>query len=47
MEKVDSVLNVGLTYMNMEDEAEQIASGESTPEVFSGRNRKRVSFETS
>ncbi|MBU1138027.1 MAG: chaperone NapD [Proteobacteria bacterium] len=46
MEKVDSVLNVGMTYMNMEDEAEQIASGESTPKVFDGRKRKRDSLET-
>lgn len=47
MEKVNSVLNVGMTYMNMEDEAEKIASGESTPKVFNGRNRKQVSLETS
>ncbi len=47
MEKVDAVLNVGMTYMNMEDEAEKIATGESTPDVFSGRNRKRVSIEAS
>lgn len=47
MEKVDSVLNVGMTYLNMEEEAEQIASGESTPNPFGGRNRKRISFETS
>lgn len=46
MEKTESVLNVGMTYMNMEDEAEQIAAGESTPDVFRGRNRKRDSFET-
>ncbi|MEN8199551.1 MAG: chaperone NapD [Thermodesulfobacteriota bacterium] len=46
MEKVDAVLNVGMTYMNMEDEAEKIASGDSAPDVFRGRNRKRVSFET-
>jgi nitrate reductase NapAB chaperone NapD len=47
MEKVDAVLNVGMTYMNMEDEAEQIATGESTPDVFRGRNRKRGSFAAS
>ncbi|MCF8057335.1 MAG: chaperone NapD [Desulfocapsa sp.] len=47
MEKVDAVLNVGMTYMNMEDEAEKIASGQSTPDVFRGRNRKRGSFEAS
>ncbi len=45
MEKVDAVLNVGLTYMNMEDEAELIANGESTPEVFGGRTKKQVPFE--
>ncbi len=45
MEKLDDVLNVGMTYMNMEDEAEQIASGESTPRVFTGRKQKQASFE--
>ena len=47
MEKVDAVCNVGMTYMNMEDEAEQIASGESTPKVFTGRKQKQASFEAS
>ena len=45
MEKTDSVMNVGLTYMNMEDEAKKIASGESKPKVFGGRNKKQVPFE--
>ena len=47
MEKVDGVLNVGMTYMNMEDEAKKIAAGEETPDVFRGRKRKRNSFEAS
>ncbi len=45
MEETDSVMNVGLTYMNMEDEAKKIASGESKPKVFGGRNKKQVPFE--
>lgn len=31
MEKLEQVLTVGLTYLNMEDEAEQIAIGAFTP----------------
>ena len=34
MEKLEQVLTVGLTYLNMEDEAEKIASGELSPEPF-------------
>lgn len=34
MEKLEQVLTVGLTYLNMEDEAEQIALGELAPEPF-------------
>ncbi len=34
MEKLEQVLTVGLTYLNMEDEAEQIALGAFSPEPF-------------
>lgn len=34
MEKLEQVLTVGLTYLNMEDEAEKIANGELSPEPF-------------
>ncbi len=40
MEKIDFVLNIGLTYLNIEDEAEQIASGKIIPEVFKERKNK-------
>ncbi len=34
MEKLEQVLTVGLTYLNMEDEAEQIAAGAFSPDPF-------------
>ncbi|WP_456387898.1 chaperone NapD [Desulfolithobacter sp.] len=38
IEKVETVLSVGLTYLNIEDEAEKIALGEYVPQIF-GRRR--------
>ena len=40
MEKLEQVLTVGLTYLNMEDEAEKIAIGELSPEPFPRKNRR-------
>ncbi|MFH2123815.1 MAG: chaperone NapD [Pseudomonadota bacterium] len=42
MEKLDQVLTVGLTYMNMEDEAEKIALGEISPNPFPRRQRREM-----
>ncbi len=38
IEKLETVLSVGLTYLNTEDEAEKIARGEYVPQIF-GRRR--------
>jgi nitrate reductase NapD len=40
MEGLDQVLTVGLTYLNMEDEAEQIALGVISPDPFPRRDRR-------
>jgi nitrate reductase NapD len=40
IEKIESVLTVGLTYLNMEDEAEQISRGEFAPDFFSRQRHK-------
>lgn len=45
MEKLDQVLTVGLTYLNMEDEAEQIAGGTFSPEPFPRKHRPQESRE--
>jgi len=34
MEGIEQVLNVGLTYLNVEDEAKKIASGDLSPNPF-------------
>ena len=38
MEKLEQVLTVGLTYLNMEDEAEKIALGELSPDPFPSKH---------
>lgn len=43
MEKMDQVLTVGLTYLNMEDEAEKIATGEIAPNPFPRRQWREMS----
>jgi len=40
MEKLDQVLTVGLTYLNMEDETGKIASGELSPDPFPRKNHR-------
>lgn len=40
MESLEQVLTVGLTYLNMEDEAEKIALGELSPNPFPRRERR-------
>ena len=40
MEKLEQVLTVGLTYLNMEDEAGKIAIGELSPDPFPGKNQR-------
>lgn len=42
MEKLEQVLTVGLTYLNMEDEAEKIASGELSPNPFPRKYRLEI-----
>lgn len=39
MESLEQVMTVGLTYLNMEDEAEKIASGELSPDPFPRKHR--------
>lgn len=42
IEKMESVLSVGLTYLNTEDESKKIARGEYVPQIFGHwRNEKR------
>lgn len=40
--KFDEVLNVGLTYLNIEDEADQLAQGEKLPKPFGFRKPSGV-----
>ncbi|WP_457574274.1 chaperone NapD [Desulfolithobacter sp.] len=42
IEKLETVLSVGLTYLNTEDEAQKITRGEYVPQIFGyWRNEKR------
>lgn len=41
IEANDLVLNIGLTYLNSEDEADLIASGEYTPKIFGTRKHEK------
>jgi nitrate reductase NapD len=43
MEGLEQVLTVGLTYLNMEDEAVKIAHGELAPNPFPPKNRQEDS----
>ena len=40
MERLEQVLTVGLTYLNMEDESEKIASGELSPNPFPRKHHR-------
>lgn len=40
MEKLEQVLTVGLAYLNMEDEAEQIALGAISPDPFPRKHHR-------
>jgi len=40
MEGLEQVLTVGLTYLNMEDEAEKIALGELSPNPFPRKHHR-------
>ena len=46
MEKLEQVLTVGLTYLNMEDEAEKIALGELSPDPFPRKPLKKDTMTT-
>ncbi|MCX5870304.1 MAG: chaperone NapD [Deltaproteobacteria bacterium] len=46
MEKLEQVLTVGLTYLNMEDEAEQIALGELSSDPFPRKPLKKETMTT-
>ncbi len=39
--KKECILHIGLTYLNSEDEADRIASGHYTPQIFGGRKHEK------
>lgn len=39
--KLETVLHVGLTYLNVEDEADKIESGEYNPKIFGTRKHEK------
>lgn len=41
LSKLEDIYHVGLTFLNAEDEAERIASGEFVPEVFGRRKHEK------
>ncbi len=42
---LETILSVGLTYLNTEDEAERIRLGEYTPQIFGSRRHEREELE--